>query len=112
MSGYPIDAQPAQQSTMSRKEGRKVRREEADDISIYSFSDEHSGGWMCCFGGSSNSKKKSERTNNQLNQNQSIYEKSLPTPQTSPTISDQGYENNAFQPYDTTLQQDCRETRG
>ncbi|WWC96117.1 hypothetical protein V866_002984 [Kwoniella sp. B9012] len=108
MSGYPGDARPTQQSTMSRKEGRQVRREEADDISIYSFSDEHSGGWLCCFGGSSSSekKKKIKNTNTPSDQNQPVYEKSLPTPQTSPALSDQGYNNTVFQPYNTptTLQ--------
>ncbi|OCF54899.1 hypothetical protein L486_07555 [Kwoniella mangroviensis CBS 10435] len=108
MSGYPMKAQPTQQSTISRNEGSKVRREEADDISIYSFSDEHSGGWLCCFGRSSSSKKqkKSQNTNTHSNQNQPVYQKSLPTPQTSPALSDQGYNNTVFQPYNTptTLQ--------
>ncbi|WVQ65767.1 uncharacterized protein L199_003945 [Kwoniella botswanensis] len=106
MSGYSGDVQPTQQSTMSRKKDKKVRREEADDISIYSFSDEHSGGWLCCFGGSSSSKKqkKSKNTNTHSNQNRPIYEKSLPTPQTSPALSDQGYDNTVFQPYSTADQ--------
>ncbi|WVW84685.1 hypothetical protein I302_106719 [Kwoniella bestiolae CBS 10118] len=89
MSNQPIDIQPSHQNEMNPW---KPTKRAADDISIFSFSDERtSNGWLCCLGSRSKTKPKTTQP--------SQTEKPLPRPYTSPLPSEHGYSNSAFQPY-------------